>query len=36
VYIPYHTIWQHELEEIGPDGGTLMLESFGQLADHFA
>jgi len=36
VFIPYHTTWQHELEEITPDGGTLMLEDFGQLADHFA
>jgi putative hydrolase of the HAD superfamily len=36
VFIPYHTTWQHELEEITPDGGTLMLETFGQLADHFA
>ena len=35
VFIPYHTTWQHELEEITPDGGTLMLENFGQLADHF-
>jgi putative hydrolase of the HAD superfamily len=36
VFIPYHTTWQHELEEITPDGGTLMLENFGELADHFA
>jgi len=36
VFIPYHTTWQHELEEIAPDGGTLMLENFGQLANHFA
>jgi putative hydrolase of the HAD superfamily len=36
VFIPYHTTWQHELEEITPDGGTIMLEHFGQLADHFA
>ncbi|HTS16618.1 MAG TPA: HAD family hydrolase [Verrucomicrobiae bacterium] len=35
VFIPYHTTWQHELEEITPDGATLMLENFGQLADHF-
>jgi putative hydrolase of the HAD superfamily len=35
VFIPYHTTWQHELEEITPDGGTLMLENFGQLAEHF-
>ena len=36
VFIPYHTTWQHEVEKISPDGGTLMLEHFGQLADHFA
>ncbi len=36
VFIPYHTTWQHELEEITPDGGTLMLENFGQLIQHFA
>jgi putative hydrolase of the HAD superfamily len=35
VFIPYHTTWQHELEEISPDGGTLTLENFGQLAHHF-
>jgi len=36
-FIPYHTTWQHELEEISPNGGeTLMLENFGQLVDHFA
>ena len=35
VYIPYHTTWQHEIEEIAPDGGTLLLENFSQLADHF-
>ncbi len=36
VFIPYHTTWQHELEEITPDGGTIMLENFGQLIQHFA
>ena len=36
VFIPYHTTWQHELEEISPDGVTLTLEHFGQLAHHFA
>ena len=35
VFIPYHTTWQHELEEIAPNGGTLMLETFAQLTDHF-
>ena len=35
VFIPYHTTWQHELEEIAPDGDTLVLEHFDQLADHF-
>ena len=24
-----------EIEEIAPDGGTLLLENFSQLADHF-
>src|SRR5579859_1144223 len=36
VFIPYHTTWQHELEEIAPGGGTIMLENFAQLAEHFA
>jgi putative hydrolase of the HAD superfamily len=36
VFIPYHTTWQHELEEIAPDGGTILLENFGQLVHHFA
>jgi putative hydrolase of the HAD superfamily len=35
VFIPYHTTWQHEIEEIAPQGETLMLDSFAQLADHF-
>ena len=36
VFIPYHTTWQHELEEISPDGAeTLVLENFGELAEHF-
>jgi len=35
VFIPYHTTWQHELEEIAPDGDTIVLENFGQLAQHF-
>ncbi len=36
VFIPYHTTWQHELEEINPTGPhTLVLDHFGQLADHF-
>ena len=35
VFIPYHTTWQHELEEIAPTGGTILLENFAQLADHF-
>jgi len=35
VFIPYHTTWQHELEEIAPDGETLLLDNFGQLAGHF-
>ena len=35
VFIPYHSTWQHETEEIltgGPE--TLVLESFGELAQH--
>ena len=36
VFIPYHTTWQHEIEEISPNGETLVLESFAQLAEHFA
>ncbi len=35
VFIPYHTTWQHEMEEISPEGETLVLEHFGQLAEHF-
>jgi putative hydrolase of the HAD superfamily len=35
VFISYHTTWQHELEEINPEGVTLTLENFGQLAQHF-
>jgi len=36
VFIPYHTTWQHEVEEINPDGGeTIVLESFAELAEHF-
>jgi putative hydrolase of the HAD superfamily len=35
-FIPYHTTWQHEIEEINPNGSeTLMLANFGQLAQHF-
>lgn len=37
VFIPYHTTWQHELEEIAPNGSeTLLLENFGKLLEHFA
>lgn len=36
VFIPYHATWQHEMEEIGPDGDTLMLQHFGELAAHFS
>ncbi len=35
IFIPYHTTWQHELEEITPDGNTLVLQQFGQLAELF-
>ncbi len=36
VFIPYHTTWHHEWEEINPTGpATLVLDHFGQLADHF-
>ncbi|MEI6084635.1 MAG: HAD family hydrolase [Verrucomicrobiota bacterium] len=37
VFIPYHTTWQHELEEIALNGSeTLLLENFGKLLEHFA
>jgi putative hydrolase of the HAD superfamily len=37
VFIPYHTTWQHEIEEISPSGTeTLVLKSFGELRQHFA
>jgi putative hydrolase of the HAD superfamily len=36
VFIPYHTTWQHELEEISPNRPeTLVLENFWELARHF-
>jgi putative hydrolase of the HAD superfamily len=35
VFIPYHTTWQHEIEEFAPNGTTLMLESFADLGRHF-
>jgi putative hydrolase of the HAD superfamily len=35
VFIPYHTTWQHEIEEISPEGETLVLENFSELAEHF-
>lgn len=36
VFIPYHTTWQHEIEEISLNGKeTLVLEHFGQLREHF-
>jgi putative hydrolase of the HAD superfamily len=35
IFIPYHTTWWHELEEITPDGRTHVLENFGQLAEYF-
>jgi putative hydrolase of the HAD superfamily len=36
VFIPYHTTWWHELEEIAATGrDTLMLTHFGELTDHF-
>ncbi|HUI05703.1 MAG TPA: HAD family hydrolase [Verrucomicrobiae bacterium] len=37
VFIPYHITWQHEIEEIAAEGPeTLVLESFADLAEHFA
>ncbi len=36
VFIPYHATWYHEMEEISPEGETLMLQHFGELAAHFA
>jgi len=36
VFIPYHATWQHEIEEINPNGiETVMLENFAQLGDYF-
>ena len=35
VFIPYHTTWQHEIEEISPNGETLVLENFGELVEYF-
>ena len=36
VFIPYHTTWQHEIEEISPNGAeTIVLERFAELAGHF-
>jgi len=35
VFIPYHSTWQHEIEEISPAGGTILLENFAQLVDYF-
>lgn len=36
VFIPHHTTWQHEIEEILPDNDeTLVLQSFAELAGHF-
>jgi putative hydrolase of the HAD superfamily len=35
VFIPYHTTWQHEIEEIAPNDKTLMLERFADLTRHF-
>ena len=36
VFIPYHTTWQHEIEEISADDPeTLVLENFGELTAHF-
>jgi putative hydrolase of the HAD superfamily len=36
VFIPYHTTWQHEIEEIAADGPeTLVLEQFWQLREYF-
>jgi putative hydrolase of the HAD superfamily len=35
VFIPYHTTWHHEMEEIAPDGQTVVLSHFGELASLF-
>jgi putative hydrolase of the HAD superfamily len=35
VFIPYHTTWWHDLEEVTTEGRTHVLENFGQLADYF-
>jgi len=37
VFIPYHTTWQHEIEEISTNGPeTLVLQRFDELAQDFA
>ncbi len=37
IFIPYHTTWQHGIEEISPNGGeTIVLEHFGELAGRFS
>jgi len=35
VFIPYHTTWLHEMEEISPNGRMIVLEHFGQLMQYF-
>ncbi len=36
VFIPYHTTWQHEMEEIALDGPeTIVLKDFSELTGHF-
>jgi putative hydrolase of the HAD superfamily len=37
VFIPYHTTWHHEIEEINSGGReTIFLDSFSELAKYFA
>ena len=36
VFIPYHTTWQHEIEEISSTGeNTVVIQSFAQLQELF-
>lgn len=36
VFIPYHNTWEHELEEIDPEGReTIILEKFSELLEYF-
>ncbi len=36
VFIPYHTTWHHEVEEIAEPATTIVLDNFARLRHHFA